>query len=238
MTSPATAPMTVPTTVPTTVPIPFAVPASVAEARAVQDALRERVVVADRLGIVQAVAGVDVGISRRRNRARAAVVLLDMDTLAVRAAAIAEQPPGFPYVPGFLSFREIPVILEALAALGEAPDLLIVDGHGLAHPRRIGLASHLGLATGLPAIGVAKSRLLGTYAEPASDRGATSVLMDGVERLGTVLRSRENVRPLFVSPGHLVGHDSAVALTLKCLTRYRLPEPTRLADKLSKFPRC
>ncbi len=211
-------------------------PANLAEARAIQEALRDRLVIRDRLGPIRTVAGVDVGYSRRRNLCRASAVVLDYATLAFRDAATAEQPPQFPYVPGYLSFRELPVILEALAALPEAPDLLLVDGQGYAHPRRIGIGAHLGLITGVPSIGVAKSRLIGEFEEPGRDKGDATSLDERGERIGTVLRSRANVRPLFVSPGHRVGHETAVAIVLRCLTRYRLPEPIRLADRLSKFP--
>jgi deoxyribonuclease V len=133
-----------------------------------------------------------------------------------------------------LSFREVPVILKALACLREQPDLLFVDGHGVAHPRRLGIAAHIGALTGLPTIGVAKKRLCGDYREPGLRKGASSVLKHEGERIGTVLRSKDGVKPLFVSPGHRVSHETAVVLVKAYLTRYRLPEPTRLADLLSK----
>lgn len=210
---------------------------TVAEARDLQERLRHDLVVADRFGPVRTVAGVDVGYSRRDNLCRASVVLLEFDSLEVLDAAAADQPPAFPYIPGYLSFREVPVVLEALAALGARPDLLMVDGQGYAHPRRIGVASHLGLVADIASVGVAKSRLIGTHADPGWKKGSSVPLVDGGERVGSVLRSRDNVRPLFVSPGHRVGFDTAVELVVACLTRYRLPEPTRLADKFSKFPR-
>lgn len=211
-------------------------PANLTEARAIQEALRARLDIRDRLGPIRTVAGVDVGYSRRQNLCRASAVVLDYATLAFRDAATAEQPPLFPYVPGYLSFRELPVILEALAALPEKPDLLLVDGQGYAHPRRVGIGAHLGLIIGVPSIGVAKSRLIGEFREPGRDKGDVASLDEGGERIGTVLRSRAEVRPIFVSPGHRVGHETAVAIVVRCLTRYRLPEPIRLADRLSKFP--
>lgn len=210
-------------------------PANLTEARAVQEALRGRLIIRDRLGPIRTVAGVDVGYSRRLNLCRASAVVLDYASLAFRDAATAEQPPTYPYVPGYLSFRELPVILEALAALPEAPDLLLVDGQGYAHPRRVGIGAHLGLVTGLPSIGIAKSRLIGTFEEPGRGKGEAVPLEDSGERIGTVLRSRTDVRPIFISPGHRVGHTTAVAIVMRCLTRYRLPEPIRLADRLSKF---
>jgi deoxyribonuclease V len=139
---------------------------------------------------------------------------------------------AFPYVPGLLSFREIPVVLDALGKLRHPPDLLLCDGQGYAHPRRFGLACHLGVLTGIPAIGVAKSRLIGEYAEPGSNKGDWSPLMDGGEVIGAVLRTRDNVNPVYVSVGHRIELDAAQRIVLACATRYRLPEPTRLADRL------
>lgn len=212
-------------------------PASVAEARAIQQALRERLRIADDFGTPRRVAGVDVGYDPAAGTARASVVVLDLETLAPLGEAAAVRPTAFPYVPGYLSFREIPAVLEALAMLSRPPDLLLVDGQGTAHPRRMGIAAHLGLVTDIPAIGVGKSWLWGRFEMPGPNKGDSTPLMDRTERIGTVLRSRDGIAPLFVSPGHRVGHDSAVALVMACLTRYRLPEPTRLADKLSKFRR-
>src|SRR5262249_46364583 len=143
-------------------------------------------------------------------------------------------PVDFPYIPGLLAYREIPAILAALSKLKTIPDLLMVDGHGIAHPRRMGIAAHLGVILDMPTIGVAKSRLTGSFQEPGPTKGDRSALMAGKECIGTVLRSRDNVHPLFISPGHRVSMDTALALTLRCLTRYRLPEPTRMADKYSK----
>ncbi len=210
-------------------------PNSVAEARAIQDKLRERVNIVRDLGTIDTVAGVDVGYSPKDNLSRASIVVLAYETLEIQHEVIAFRDTDFPYVPGLLSFREIPVILDALEKLPQTPDLLMVDGQGIAHPRRLGIGAHLGLVTGLPSVGVAKSRLCGTYDEPGPRKGDHAVLMDGDEPIGAVLRSRENCRPLFVSPGNRVDHDTALELVLHFLTRFRLPEPTRLADKLSKF---
>ena len=209
-------------------------PGSIAAARAVQDELRLRLDLADRYAPLRTIAGVDVGYDLAANASLASVVVLSFPDLVPVDAAKAVLPTGFPYVPGLLSFREIPVLLEALAKLEAPPDLLMVDGQGIAHPRRVGIATHLGLVTDLPAIGVAKSRLCGSHDEPGPRKGDRALLRDGEERIGTVLRSRDGVRPLYVSPGHRVGHDSAVEIVLACLTRYRLPEPTRLADRYSK----
>lgn len=151
------------------------------------------------------------------------------EVLEVRAARAAL---AFPYVPGLLSFREIPVMLTALRRLVTPLGGILCDGQGIAHPRRFGLASHLGLIAGLPTLGCAKSRLCGTYREPGPTRGSFTPLMDGTERIGSVLRTRDGTRPVFVSPGHLCDHDSSVGWVLACGAGFRLPEPTRLADRL------
>lgn len=210
-------------------------PASVTEAVATQKELRERIDLTNRFGPLRTIAGVDVGYDIGLNHSRAAVALMAFPSLELLDVRIASVPTGFAYVPGLLSFREIPAIVEALAQLPEQPDLLMVDGHGVAHPRRLGIAAHLGLLTDLPTIGVAKSRLVGTHDEPGPARGDSEPLFHKTDLIGVVLRSRERVRPLFVSPGHRVDFDTAVAITLGCLTRYRLPEPTRHADKYSKI---
>ena len=144
------------------------------------------------------------------------------------------MPTGFPYIPGLLSFRELPVVLKALQQLSELPDLLMVDGQGIAHPRRLGIAAHLGIMLDWPAIGVAKSRLTGKYNEPGNRKGDQSPLLDKNEKIGTVLRSKDNTAPLFISPGHRMSQETALEFTLQCLVKHRLPEPTRIADKISK----
>ncbi len=211
-------------------------PADIAAARKIQDELRHRVTLEDENFPVGTIAGVDVGYDMARNLGRASLVVLEARTCEVLETAQAYLTPGFPYVPGFLSFREIPVILKALGCLTIRPDLLMVDGQGVAHPRRFGIAAHLGVVTGLPAVGVAKSLLTGVYQEPERQAGAQTKLTDkhSGEHIGTVLRSRDGVTPLYVSPGHRVSQGRAIELVQSCLKGYRLPEPTRLADKLSK----
>jgi deoxyribonuclease V len=153
--------------------------------------------------------------------------------LQVVETRIAREATRFPYVPGLLSFRELPAVLAALEQVEEPPSLVLCDGQGIAHPRRLGIASHLGIVTELPTIGVGKSRLVGEYREPGREKGCRSDLKDGDEVIGTVLRTRTNVRPLFVSPGHRVTHEDAVHWVLACAPRYRLPEPIRAADRLA-----
>ena len=203
------------------------------EARRIQEDLRHQVVRDDDLPAVHTVAGIDVGFEDKGRITRAAVVVLDARTLALMEHRLIRQPTRFPYVPGLLSFREAPAVLEALEGLRTKPDLLLCDGHGIAHPRRFGIASHLGVLAGLPSIGVGKSRYIGVHREPGSEKGDWTPLLDGEEVIGAVLRSRVGVKPIYVSTGHRVGLSSAVAWVTACLTRYKLPEPTRLADRLA-----
>lgn len=203
------------------------------EAVQIQCLLRSRVETTDRLGELRLVAGVDVSHDRRSDSCRAAVAILSWPDLELRAQAMAELPVTFPYVPGLLSFRELPPLLEALDKLDRPPDLVLCDGQGYAHPRRFGLACHLGVVTGLPTIGVAKSRLIGSHEEPGNDRGSRCPLLDGDEIIGTVLRSRSGVRPIYVSTGHRVELETAVDLVLAATPRFRLPETTRWAHRLA-----
>ena len=209
-------------------------PASEAEARAIQESLRGKLQLRDGFAKLEKIAGVDVGYDVQRNLAHASIVVLSLADLRPLEQIQAFAPAEFPYIPGLLSFREIPAILAALSMLQTWPDLFMVDGQGIAHPRRMGIAAHLGVLLDMPSIGVAKSRLTGRFTMPGVNKGDNSPLMAGKERIGTVLRSRNNVAPLFISPGHRVSLDTAETLTMRCLTRYRLPEPTRLADKFSK----
>lgn len=204
-----------------------------AEARAIQERLRAVVETADRLGPVETVAGVDVGFEQGGRITRAAVVVLRLADLRPVEQALVRAPTRFPYVPGLLSFREIPAVLAALERLRRLPDLILCDGQGRAHPRRLGIACHLGVLTDLPTIGVAKSRLIGTHAEPPDVKGAWVPLYDGAEVIGAVLRTRAGVRPVYVSAGHRVSLETAVDYVLRCTPRYRLPETTRRADRLA-----
>ena len=184
-----------------------------------------------RLEQVRTIAGVDGSYGER---ARAAVVVLSFPDLQMLDQAIAHGAAVFPYVPGLLSFREVPILLAALAKVRVQPDLIIVDGQGYAHPRRLGLASHLGLWLDVPTVGCAKSRLVGRYEEPGSAPGDRSPLVDRGETIGVVLRSKTRTNPLFISAGSKIDLATSVQVVERCLHGYRLPEPTRLADKLSK----
>lgn len=175
------------------------------------------------------VAGVDVSYEKHGDLFFAAVVVLSYPDLQVVEEASAVDRVSFPYIPGLLSFRELPVLLQAFEGLQTRPDVVLVDGQGVAHPRRLGLASHLGLWLKLPTIGCAKSRLCGEYEEPGPQKGEGAALVLNGAPVGVVLRTRERVRPLYVSPGHLCTVARAAQVTLACTTRYRLPEPTRQA---------
>lgn len=206
------------------------------EAIALQRRLAANVVREDRLGPVRWVAGVDVAYDRRGRSgiARAAAVVFTFPDLDVVDSAALGLAVDFPYVPGLLTFREAPPALAVLEKLSVRPDVLLCDGHGLAHARRCGFASHLGLFLDTPSVGVAKSVLVGRYDEPGPDKGDWTPLIDKDEVVGAALRTREGTRPIFVSIGHRVGLATAVDLVLRCTTRYRLPETTRAADRLSK----
>ncbi len=204
-----------------------------AEARAIQEKLRHHVMTEDHLGELSRIAGVDVGFMDNGKITRAAVVILSYPKLDLIEHAIAHRPTQFPYVPGLLSFREIPAVLEAMEQLSTVPDLTLCDGQGYAHPRRFGIASHLGVLTDLPTIGVAKTRLMGKHAELPQSRGSLVPLMDKDEQIGVVLRTRAGVRPMYVSVGHRVSLATAVKIVLACTPRYRLPETTRWADRLA-----
>ncbi|MER6123370.1 endonuclease V [Streptomyces sp. NPDC001795] len=220
----------------TTVRIPVGWPATEEEARAVQDELRGLVVL-DEPGPPPGtgpVTGVDVAYDDDRGVVAAAAVVLDAATLAVVAEATAVGEVSFPYVPGLLAFREIPTVLAALDALSHDPGLVVCDGYGLAHPRRFGLASHLGVLTGLPTIGVAKNPFTFTYEEPGVPRGSTSPLLAGADEVGRAVRTQAGIKPVFVSVGHRVSLDNACEHTLALAPKYRIPESTRRADALCR----
>lgn len=206
---------------------------SPAEARRIQGQLREQVIQRDDFNEVRRVAGIDVGFEEQGRVARAAVVVLGFPDLTPQDRVITRRPTQFPYIPGLLSFREIPVILDAMGCLHAMPDLLLCDGQGFAHPRRFGLACHLGLLTDLPSIGVAKTRLIGTHLDPGLARGEWVPLIDKEEVIGAVVRTRTRVNPIFVSIGHRVSLETAIRFVLDCTPHYRLPETTRLAHQLA-----
>lgn len=229
----------------------FRAPADEADAVALQTRLRALVQPDGRMpALLRTIAGLDVAYAVDESVVAGAVTVLDATTLEVIESATAVRPVEFPYVPGLLSFREIPALLDALDKLTQVPDVLVCDGYGLAHPRRFGLACHVGLLTGLPTFGVAKTAFIGTFTDPGNERGDSAELIadanaDGEsgtgtepkvepETIGRVLRTRTGVKPVFVSVGHRIGLDEACALTLRLTPEFRLPETTRRADRLSR----
>ena len=207
----------------------------VAALRAVQDELAQRVLVKDALpGTLRTIGGFDVGFEDDGATTRAAAVLLDANTLQLLESQVVRMPTRMPYIPGLLSFRELPALLEALSLLSAKPDVCFIDGHGIAHPRRLGIAAHFGVATDLPTIGVAKKVLVGTTSTKLHDmRGAFTTLRDEGQQIGWLLRSKVGCLPLILSPGHRVAMATAPEMTMRFVTTYRLPEPTRLADRLA-----
>ncbi|NET63104.1 MAG: deoxyribonuclease V [Moorea sp. SIO1G6] len=208
-------------------------PVNSEEAKAIQQQLQPEVISEDQLGEVQYVAGVDVGFEEDGAISQAAVAVLSFPDLQLRENAIARRPTTFPYVPGFLSFREVPVVLDALEKISIIPDLILCDGQGIAHPRRFGLACHLGVLTDIPTIGVAKSRFIGDHEQLPENKGNWQPLRDDGEIIGAVVRTRTRVKPVYVSIGHRISLPTAIDYVLRCTSRYRLPETTRWADQLA-----
>ncbi|MBI1425626.1 MAG: deoxyribonuclease V [Gammaproteobacteria bacterium] len=206
---------------------------SIAEAKRIQVELARQVSLEDSFDIPEFVAGVDVGFEDKGKVTRAAIAVLKYPELQLVDKSVIRSKTFFPYVPGYLSFRELPAVIAALERLKTLPDMFLCDGQGIAHPRRLGIACHLGVLTDIPSIGVAKSRLLGTYREPGDLKGDSSALFDGNEQIGVVLRTRAHVKPLFISPGHRISINSAQEWVMNCTTKYRLPETTRHAHHLA-----
>ncbi len=207
-------------------------------ARSTQRSLRERVDLRPSAGPFSTACGVDVAYAEPAvapgsvAKAVAAAVVLDVADGSRLAEQVARVEVGFPYLPGLLSFRELPPLVAALHGLSVEPDVIVCDGHGYAHPERFGLACHLGVLASVPTIGCAKTSFVGTYAEPEMERGSRSPVVDGGELVGYALRTRDGVKPVFVSPGHRVDFDQACETVLALAGRYRLPETTRAADQL------
>jgi deoxyribonuclease V len=204
---------------------------STAEAKEIQQQLREKISFQADFGEVRTVAGVDVGMNGEV--AKAAIVVLSYPALAPVEESVAQEPATMPYVPGFLAFREAPAILGACEKLATEPDLFIFDGQGIAHPRRLGIASHVGVILDKPSIGCAKSRLWGKHHEPAAQAGSHAHLYDGQEIIGAVLRTRDNVNPIYVSIGHRIDLETAIEYVLGCCKGYKLPEPIRYAHRVA-----
>ncbi|UTM59449.1 deoxyribonuclease V [Photobacterium sp. CCB-ST2H9] len=202
------------------------------EALNLQQELAAKVVKTDQVNKVKLVAGVDVAYQKDSDRLVASVVVLDAETLEVIETATAIDKEQFPYIPGLFSFRELPPLIKAFEKVKHLPDLIVCDGQGYAHPRRFGLACHLGVIFDVPTVGCGKTRLLGEHTEPDKNRGATAPLIDNGETIGSVLRTQDFINPIYVSIGHRVSLATACEWILKLSPKYRLPETTRKADQL------
>lgn len=202
---------------------------SPSEAIAIQRTLADRVVVSRVEREPRLVAGLDISGVGADGRATAAVVVMTYPELETVECRVFHAEAAFPYVPGLLSFREVPVLVPALESLVARPDILLVDGQGIAHPRRFGIACHLGLLFDISTIGCAKSRLIGSFEEPGLAKGSRQMLKDGEDVIGAALRSRDGTKPIFVSVGHKIDLDSALRIVMACARKYRIPEPTRRA---------
>ena len=181
---------------------------------------------------VKRIAGADISFSQKTSRAYAAVIIFSFPELKIVEEEYTIGNLSFPYIPGLLTFREGPLLIEVFKKIKIEPDVIIFDGQGIAHPKKLGLATHMGILLNKPAIGCAKSRLIGTYQEPKREKNSYSLLKDDGEVIGAVLRTREDVSPVFVSPGHKIDLKGSIKIVLKCLRGYRLPEPTRQAHLL------
>lgn len=206
---------------------------STKEAKQIQNRLSQKILFKDTFGTPEYIAGADVGFDKKRNEARAAIVILQFGDLSVVESSVVTTDIPYSYIPGFLSFREAPPLLQALDKLSILPDIILCDSQGYAHPRRFGLACHLGVLTDLPAIGVAKSRLIGKYHSLPREKGSSVPLMDEEEQVGIVLRTRTDVNPLFISVGHRVSLPRAENIVMGAVSRFKLPETTRAADRLA-----
>lgn len=202
------------------------------EARALQSSLREKIELSPLQKEVKLIAGADISFNKYEKTVYAGFIILEIDSLTPFAHALAITETDFPYIPGLLSFREIPALLKAWEILAIKPDVIMMDGHGIAHPRRLGIATHFGLTTGCPTIGVAKKRLTGSFEEPKGEAGSYSPLVSENETLGLVYRTKNNVKPVFISPGNKTTLSDALELVNRTGGKYRIPEPTRQAHLL------
>lgn len=205
---------------------------SAQEAKQRQESLRAELSLEPLNKEIATVAGADISFNRGSNRVFAGIVVLGYPDLDMIARSLVVSEVDFPYIPGLLAFREIPPLMEAWEQLRTKPDVLIMDGHGIAHPRRMGIATHFGILADHPTIGCAKKVLTGGYEEPDSEKGSYSYLTDGEERIGMALRSRTNVNPVFISSGHKVSFEECRNIVMGCLSKYKLPETTRAAHDL------
>lgn len=201
------------------------------EAIRIQKDLAPKVITKGKPKRIGLVAGADLAYEKDKDLAFCVIVVFQFPELKIFEKVSHVMEVKFPYIPGLLSFREGPIVMETLKQLQNQVDLILFDGQGIAHPRRLGIASHIGLLLDLPTIGCAKSKLIGEFKEPKQEKGSKEILWDKQgKQLGTVLRTRTNVKPIFVSPGHRFGFEESTEIVMQCVTKYRIPEPTRIAD--------
>ncbi len=197
----------------------------------IQNDLKNRIQLDDSFNSIRIIAGADVSFDKSKNQGYGGVIAYSFPELKEVERQGVIRAITFPYVPGLLAFREAPILLEAFSSLATEPDVILFDGQGIAHFRRMGIATHMGIVLNKPTIGCAKSRLIGSYTEPGEDVGSRSPLIDGEETVGVVLRTRKRVRPIFVSPGTKISLETCIEVVLQCLDGYRIPKPTREADR-------
>ncbi len=206
------------------------------EATQIQKELRSQLNIAERKLHLSTIAGADISLNLYSTTIYAGIILLSFPQLQPIVYSLVKATTRFPYVPGFLAFREVPALVKVWQQMQIKPDVLVVDGHGIAHPRRMGIAAHFGSLTGQPSMGCAKKILFGKFEEPAMQQGAYSAIYDKEEQIGYTFRSKANVKPVFISPGHLLGMENSLQIIKQCTGKYRIPEPTRLAHELvNKF---
>lgn len=205
---------------------------SIPEATIIQNGLRGKLDLAERELNISTVAGADISLNLYSTTIYAGIIILSFPELKPVAWSLVKAETRFPYVPGFLAFREVPALVKVWEQLPVKPDMLVVDGHGIAHPRRMGIAAHFGALTGQPSMGCAKNILCGKFEEPALEQGASSPIIDKQEQIGYAFRSKAKTLPVFVSPGNHVGMENSLQLIRRCTGKYRIPEPTRLAHEL------
>lgn len=208
------------------------VPINIAEATLLQKSLRKQLDVHEHHLTIQCIGGADISHNLHSNTIYAGIILLDFPSLKPLGWSLVKTETHFPYIPGYLAFREGPALIKAWEQLERKPDVLVVDGHGIAHPRRLGIASYFGIETGQVSMGCAKNILTGKAEIPSLEKGSFSPIMDNNEQLGYAFRSKDKTAPVYVSPGHLMGLQNSLDIIRSCTGRYRIPEPTRLAHEL------
>jgi deoxyribonuclease V len=205
---------------------------SIPQATQLQNELRQKIDISERTLNINTIGGADISLNLYSTTIYAGIILLSFPQLLPVAYSLVKAETHFPYVPGFLAFREVPALVKVWEQMPQKPGVLVVDGHGIAHPRRMGIASHFGVVTGQVSMGCAKKILCGKYQEPGAEQHANSPILDKQEQIGYAYRSKAKTAPVYVSPGHLIGMNNSLQVMRQCVGKYRIPEPTRLAHEL------